>query len=149
VGYELGVAVGQLRRLKDLALRLFDDGRGYHAVAQGLAARVEECPLPLLWRVSALSEVHSNADLLASLLLPSVRVFSCAFSVGGATVPVLTSTVCALHQAGYKYTWEVRLRDEWTEALQSVATCSGILFKRSRAQSYACPPWTISQWTRP
>jgi hypothetical protein len=34
VGYELGAAVGKLRRLNDLALDLFRDGRAYHAVAQ-------------------------------------------------------------------------------------------------------------------
>jgi hypothetical protein len=51
VGYELGVAVGKLRRLKDLALDLSEDGRAYHAVAQGLAASGGDRPLPLLWRV--------------------------------------------------------------------------------------------------
>jgi hypothetical protein len=33
-GYELGVAMGKLRRLKDLALSLSYDGRIYPAVAQ-------------------------------------------------------------------------------------------------------------------
>jgi hypothetical protein len=36
-GYELGVAVGKLRWLKDLALDLSKDGQAYHAVAQGVA----------------------------------------------------------------------------------------------------------------
>jgi hypothetical protein len=75
VGYELGVAVGKLRRLKDLALGLSEDGHFYHAFAQGLAASGGDRPLPLLWRVWVSSEVKTNADLLASLLLPSVRVF--------------------------------------------------------------------------
>jgi hypothetical protein len=74
MGYELGVAVGKLRRLKDLALGLSRDGRTYHALAQGVAASGGSGPLPLLWRVRVDSDVEANADLLASLLLPSVRV---------------------------------------------------------------------------
>jgi hypothetical protein len=34
VGHELGPAVGKSRRLEDLALDLFRDGRGYHVVAR-------------------------------------------------------------------------------------------------------------------
>jgi hypothetical protein len=100
-GYELGVAVGRLRRLKDLALDMFEDGRIYHAMAQGLAASGGDCPLPLLWRVQVLSEVCGNADLLASLLLPSVRVF-CSFHDDFRAALVMA---CALRQAGYKYAW--------------------------------------------
>jgi hypothetical protein len=76
LGFELGVAVGKLRRLKDLALDLFGDGRAYHATVQGLASSGGDCPLPLLWRVGIFSVVRSNPDTVASLLLPSVRVFS-------------------------------------------------------------------------
>jgi hypothetical protein len=36
--YELGAAIGKLRRLRYLSLRLSEDGRSYHAVARGLAA---------------------------------------------------------------------------------------------------------------
>jgi hypothetical protein len=75
VGYELGVAVGKLWRLKDLALELSQDGRVYDAFAQGLAASGGERPLPLLWRVWLPGGVKANADLLASLLLPTVGVF--------------------------------------------------------------------------
>jgi hypothetical protein len=45
-GYELGVAVGKLRRLKDLALGLSQDGRTYHAFAQGLATSGGGAPSP-------------------------------------------------------------------------------------------------------
>jgi hypothetical protein len=101
VGYELGVAVGKLWRLQDLALRLSEDGRVYHAVAQGVAASGGGNPLPLLWRVMVLSEVKASVDLVASLLLPSVRVFSTYhFDVKQALV-----TACAVRQAGYKHFW--------------------------------------------
>jgi hypothetical protein len=101
VGYELGVAVGKLRRLQDLALGLSQDGRVYHGMAQGLAASGGEGVLPLLWRISLTSEVKTNADQVASLLLPSVRVFrSYYFRIHAALL-----TACALRQAGYKHTW--------------------------------------------
>jgi hypothetical protein len=74
VGYKLGVAVGKLRRLKDLAIDLFRDGWAYHAVAQGLAASGGDRPLPHLWRLRVFSLVRARACLVASLILPSVRV---------------------------------------------------------------------------
>jgi hypothetical protein len=46
--FKVGMAVGKLRRLKDLALDLFRDGRAYHAVAQGLTVGGGARPLPLL-----------------------------------------------------------------------------------------------------
>jgi hypothetical protein len=52
VWYELGVAVGKLQRLKDLALHLSQDGRVYHTFAQGLAASGGGRPLPLLRRLA-------------------------------------------------------------------------------------------------
>jgi hypothetical protein len=69
VWYEVGVAVGKLRRLRGLALKLSQDGRVYHALAQGLAASGGELPLSLLWRVEVCSAIGANADLVASLLL--------------------------------------------------------------------------------
>jgi hypothetical protein len=103
VGYELGVAVGKLRRLKDLALDLSTDGGVYHAVAEGLAASGGEPPLSLLWRVSLPEGVSTNADQVASLLLPSVRVFTSLL----ADVPAAVLMACALRQAGYKHTWAI------------------------------------------
>jgi hypothetical protein len=107
MGYELGVALGKLRRLKDLALNLSADGRIYHAVVQGLAASGGERPLPLLWRlrVGIHQPLYHNIDLLASLLLPSVRVFGTCHSSREQTIV----TACALRQAGYKHTWVVKL----------------------------------------
>jgi hypothetical protein len=104
VGYELGVAVGKLRRLKDLALDLSYYGRVYDAFAQGLAASGGDRPLPLLWRVSILRKLFRDADLLTSLLLPSVRVFR-SFDLHERDALV---TACALRQAGYKHAWAVR-----------------------------------------
>jgi hypothetical protein len=69
--YELGVAIGKLRRLKDLTLNLSTDGRDYHAAAQGMVDSGGDRPLPLLWRVRVPTDVE-DVDLLVSLLLPSV-----------------------------------------------------------------------------
>jgi hypothetical protein len=101
IGYELGMMVGKLRRLKDLTFEFLRDGRAYKAFARGLAASGGEHSLPLLWRVGVSTSVETNADLLASLLLPSVRVFvSEHYSTGQALL-----LACALRQAGYKHTW--------------------------------------------
>jgi hypothetical protein len=99
VYYELGVAVGKLRRLKNLELMLSDDGRAYHALAQGLAASGGDCPPPLLWRVTLPVGVGHNADLVASLLLPTVRVFRSNpdYDEEGLLM------ACAVRQAGYRH----------------------------------------------
>jgi hypothetical protein len=76
IGYAFGMALCKLRRLEELALGLSEGGRAYHTVAQGLAVSGEEHPLPLLGRVSLLQEIKTDADLVTSLLLPGVRVFS-------------------------------------------------------------------------
>jgi hypothetical protein len=103
LGYEWGLAVGKLRRLKDLALGLFSGGRAYRAFAQGLAASGGGCPLPLLWRLILKSDVQADPDLLASLLLPRVRVFGSYHTDRRAALLM----ACALRQAGYKHTWAV------------------------------------------
>jgi hypothetical protein len=139
--YEFGVAVGKLRRLKDLALDLSRDGRPYHAFAQGLAASGGDSPLPLLWRMGVAAigkcrplppvlqavlqacvidkDVGSSADMLASLLLPSVRVFvSSHRDPQGALL-----TACALRQAGYKHTWAVDYPPEVDGAVRAIVQC--------------------------
>jgi hypothetical protein len=138
--YELGVAVGKLRRLKDLTLGLSQHGRAHQVFAQGLAASGGDRPLPLLWRVGLGSTVCTDADLVASLLLPSVRVFcSCHANSQAALL-----TACALRQAGYKHTWIIH----WTgidskpelerAALLAIAACKIIIhrdFEESFLQS--------------
>jgi hypothetical protein len=99
VGYELGVAVGKLRRLMDLSLKVSRDGLVHHAMAQGLAASGGERPSPLLWRVWLFSRLCTDADRVASLLLPSVRVF--LPNCGDKREALLIA--CALRQAGYKH----------------------------------------------
>jgi hypothetical protein len=132
VGYELGVAVGKLRRLKDLRLDLSRDGRAYHAFAQGLAASGGERPLPLLWRVGVVSGVTTNADLLVSLLLPSVGVFISRPTFNERDIisrPTSNDreallTACALRQAGFKHTWAVECPWEVEDAAGAIAQCS-------------------------
>jgi hypothetical protein len=106
-GHELGVAVGKLRRLKDLALGLSSDGRVYHAVAQGLAASGGNGTPPLLWRVRVVSDVCSVPDLLSSLLLPSVRVFVSSHTISSQGALL---TACALRRVGYKHTGLCRVQ---------------------------------------
>jgi hypothetical protein len=106
VGYEWGRAVGKLGRLKDLALGKFQDtaeidGSACQAFAQGLADSGDGGPLPLLWRVILLSEVCGDIDLLASLLLPSVRVLDMRRIE---TYRTALFTAYALRQAEYKHT---------------------------------------------
>jgi hypothetical protein len=120
--YELGVAVGKLRRLKDLTLMLSKDGKAYHAFAQGLTASGGDSPLPMLWRVDVSTTISSNADLLASLLLPSVRVFRTCHRDARAALLV----ACTLRQAGYKHIWALMVfdREDSRDLVQGVAQCS-------------------------
>jgi hypothetical protein len=120
VGYELGVAVGKLRRLKDLALALcHTDGRAYDAFAQGLAASGGDCPLPLLWRVAVTFRVDDHANLLASLLLPSVRVFGSSHYTSHAAL----LTACALRQAGYQHIWAVDCPEGGKDVCRAISQC--------------------------
>jgi hypothetical protein len=134
MGYDLGVAVVKLRRLKDLALGLSQDGRAYHAFAQGLAASGGDRPLPLLWRVGAVSRVKVNADLLASLVLPSVRVFvsvhQCFEDEEGKRAAILM-TACALRQAEYKHIWTMECNCQMKDVAEAISQCS-------RGDVYAC-----------
>jgi hypothetical protein len=147
VGYEVGVAVGKLRRLKDLALVLSRDGRVYHAFAQGLVAGGGDRPLPLLWRVMLPLEVKTYADQAASLLLPSVQVFDSDHH--GSTYGALV-TACALRQAGYKHTWtprcspwetEERMRDLRRVLPWIALGCCRLLDARVETMP---PPWVLS-----
>jgi hypothetical protein len=103
---KLGAAIGKLRRLTFLSLRLSKDGRSYQAMGRGLAAS-EGCPL--------LSELHlkevsrQNLGCLAyepSLIVPSVQDLH--ISAGGPRgegdddVLVLV-LYCGLVQMGYKH----------------------------------------------
>jgi hypothetical protein len=116
--YEWGLAVGKLRRLNNLSLDL-GDGWAYLAVAQGLAVSGGDRPLPLLWRVEVASYLDANADLLASLLLPSVWVFVSSY-LGDGRATLLVA--CALRQAGFKHTW---ITNYWLQAqgARAVASC--------------------------
>jgi hypothetical protein len=114
VGYELGMAMSKLRRLKDFALDLSEDGRPYDALARGLAASGGDSPLPLLWRVVLPLGVDTNADLVARLLLPSVRVFS---TFHYCESPAALLTACVLRQAGYKHIWAPRFEREHESAV--------------------------------
>jgi hypothetical protein len=104
VGYELGVAVGKLRRLKDLTIHLDEDNEFYIALGRGLAASGGERPLPLLWQMAVRVDLETSVDQVANLLLPSVRIF--VTCLDGSYDAALTA--CALRQAGYEHTWSLR-----------------------------------------
>jgi hypothetical protein len=119
MAFHLGMAMGKLRRLKDLTLQLSRDGCVYDAMAQGLAASGEDRPLPRLWRLVIHSLVDSHADLLASLVLPSVQVFVTSHEETRAAL----LTANALRRAGYKHVWAVDCPDEFGDGVRAIAGC--------------------------
>jgi hypothetical protein len=128
VGYELGVAVGKLQRLRELALEVFAGGRAYSAFSQGLAVSGGARPLPLVWKVAVTVRTQSTSYLVTSLLLPSVRVFRLTSPFDDSRATLLFA--CALRQAGYKHTFYLdsdtgrpRL-DEVVGIASSVARCT-------------------------
>jgi hypothetical protein len=75
VCYELGVAIGKMRRLSYLSLDVSEDGRSYQVIARGLAA---SGGCPLLFELH-LGGFRRNMDFIAyepSLIVPSVRNFA-------------------------------------------------------------------------
>jgi hypothetical protein len=103
VEYEFGVAVGKLRRLKDIVLGLGEDGWTYHGFGQGLAASAGDRPLPLLWRVTLSSMIKPSCavQVVDSLVLPSVRVLA-GYCYCDRSAFLMA---CALRQAGYNHIW--------------------------------------------
>jgi hypothetical protein len=96
--YELGAAIGKLRRLRHLELFLNGhDGRAYHAVGRGGAAS-GGCPELFTVEIGGL---HKNVDWLTyepSLIVPSVRVLRVTVLPDEA---VMLS--CGLLQVGYTH----------------------------------------------
>jgi hypothetical protein len=92
--YELGAAIGKLRRLRYLQLHVSSDGRDYHALGRGLAAS-GGCP-----KLAGIDLVGfaRKVDWLAyepSLILPSVRNLSVS---GGSTEEEALLFACCLVQ---------------------------------------------------
>jgi hypothetical protein len=97
--YELGAAIGKLRRLAHLKLNLFSDGRDYHAVGRGGA---DSGGCSQLFKV-AIDGPSKNIDWVTSepsLVVPSVRELHIA---GRGTEEELLLLCCGLVQAGYKH----------------------------------------------
>jgi hypothetical protein len=96
--YELGAAIGKLRRFRFPDIDLLNNGRDYHAVGRGVAAS-GGCPELFELR---LDRVDKNLDLLAcepSLIVPSVRVPD---FVGCGTEEEALVFCCGLVQMGHK-----------------------------------------------
>jgi hypothetical protein len=96
--YEVGAAIGKLRCLRYLDLKLFSDGREYAAVGRGLAA---SGGCPALSRV-VVDKVARNVEWLSfapSLIVPSVEYVSIR---GRGTEEEVLLLCCGLVQAGYK-----------------------------------------------
>jgi hypothetical protein len=105
--YEVGAAIGKLRRLRYLFPDLFVDGRDYHAMGRGMAAS-GGCPdlfeLIVQWTTK-------NVDWLThepGLVVPSVRNLSIA---GRCTEEEALLFCCGLAQAGYQHQVTVALCD--------------------------------------
>jgi hypothetical protein len=97
--YELGTAIGKLRRLTYLHLNLLKDGLDYRAVGGGLAA---SGGLPGLFELR-LTGVERNLDCLTdepSLIVPAVRRL-CLDAL--CTEEDALLLYCGLVQVGYKY----------------------------------------------
>jgi hypothetical protein len=97
--YELGAAIGKLRRLRHLELELFTYGWDYMAVGQGMAA---SGGCPELFKVE-IHGVQQTVDWLThapSLIVPSVRDLHIS---GTSTEDEALLLCCGLVQMGYKY----------------------------------------------
>jgi hypothetical protein len=132
VWYEVGLAMGKLRRLRGLALDLGRDGRAYYNVGEGMAAGGGDRPLPSLWRVSVISNVKTHADLLASLLLPRVEMFKSYHLCTRAAVLI----ACAMRQKGYRRTWGVEGPPEVEEIARAIAPRCRLVGPRFNARFY-------------
>jgi hypothetical protein len=97
--YELGAAIGKLRRLSSLYLYgLFTDGRDYHAVGQGMAAS-GGCPELFEVRLTGVKTNHDWLTYKPGLIVPSVRDLHIE---GSATEEDALLLGCGLVQAGYQ-----------------------------------------------
>jgi hypothetical protein len=100
VAYEIGAAIGKLRRLRFLHLDLLSDGEDCSAVGRGMAA---SGGCPELFRVWV-RRVDGNLDYLTyepSLIGPSVRSLGFADCFGTEDEALLLC--CGLVQMGYKH----------------------------------------------
>jgi hypothetical protein len=97
----LGFAMGKMRRLSYLSLRLSQDGQSYHAMGRGGAASGGCPPLSVL----RMKDVRQNLGCLAyepSLIVPSVRNLHVSAGGGGREGEDVLVLYCGLVQMGYK-----------------------------------------------
>jgi hypothetical protein len=109
VCYDLGVAIGKLRRLKDLSLSIAQNGRAYHAVARGLVAW-DGCPELLRVSLGESGGVRRSLAWLTyepSLILPSVRRLN--FKFEGLTDEEELLLWCGLVRMPRKHLLEARV----------------------------------------
>jgi hypothetical protein len=131
MAYDLGAAVGKLRRLRDLALDLSRDAQVYREFAAGLAASGGDHPLPLLWRVKIFELQPVNAQMVTSLLRPSVRVLFLHFDAEGSFCGqdisrAAVALACALRQAEYEHSLELDWDTEEgvEDIVRAIAPCT-------------------------
>jgi hypothetical protein len=106
--YELGAAIGKLRRLRYLKINFISDGQALHEVARGLAA---SGGCPELFAVQA-NGVWKNLEWLIhepSLIVPSVR--SLTLLHARCTEEEALLLCCGLVQAGYCHGLSLDLND--------------------------------------
>jgi hypothetical protein len=105
--YELGAAIGKLRRLSFLHLQ-FKHGRDYHAVGRGMAAS-GGCPELFEVKLSGLQRTLHWLTFEPSLIVPSVRSLHLFCRCGTEEEALLLC--CGLVQVGYKHRLTVDLYD--------------------------------------
>jgi hypothetical protein len=80
---------------------------------------------------SVLQVLKVNADLLVSLLLPSVRIFISSEAIFRTALTV----ACALRQAGYKHIWEARSHGlHWSRDISPVIAPCTIVTDRTSGE---------------
>jgi hypothetical protein len=102
--YELGAAIGKLRRLKSLCASL-TDGRDYHAMGRGMASS-GGCPELFQVRLQGLKGNVDWLSLEPSLMVPSVRDL---YIGGRGTEEEALLLCCGLVQMGYRHRLRIGL----------------------------------------
>jgi hypothetical protein len=100
-GYELGTAIGKLRRLRYLEIEFLRSGREYHALGRGMAV---SGGCPELFEL-CMESVERNLDMLTyepSLIVPSVRDLTIT-SISHEEEEEGLLLCCGLVQLGYKH----------------------------------------------
>jgi hypothetical protein len=135
--YDLGAAIGKLRRLKRLVLVLCGDGQDFHAIGRGLAAS-GGCPELVTVSVNIDGRHVEWLTYEPSVIVPSVR----DLRIGGkCTEEEELLLCCSLVQSGYRFSFESTVEGPADSPLDpSVAACM-LTLTCEDAHEAAFPPF--------